>query len=174
MIKLIILDVDGVMTNGRKFYDKDGNIICKEFCDKDWTAIKRFKALCIPVVFLSGDSFNRKIAEGRNIPFFHNVGPKEQYLHRICNTFNVFPKDCVYVGDDLFDVTIAKLVGYTFCPADAIDEMKNISVTLGTNGGNNVIMYLYNHFVDMQFIPEYVPDEMKIIYDLDSKEIKHV
>ena len=45
MIKLIILDVDGVMTDGKKYYDRDGKVVLKNFCDKDWTAIKRFRAL---------------------------------------------------------------------------------------------------------------------------------
>ena len=45
MIKLVILDVDGVMTDGKKYYDRDGKVVIKNFCDKDWTAIKRFRAL---------------------------------------------------------------------------------------------------------------------------------
>ena len=37
MIK--ILDVDGVMTDGKKYYDRDGNVVIKNFCDKDWTEV---------------------------------------------------------------------------------------------------------------------------------------
>ena len=62
MIKLILLDIDGVMTDGRKYYDKEGTVRLKTFCDKDWTAIKRFRALGIQVAFLSGDGFNANIA----------------------------------------------------------------------------------------------------------------
>ena len=50
MIKLLILDVDGVMTNGTKYYDREGTVKLKTFCDKDWTAIKRFRAIGIDVV----------------------------------------------------------------------------------------------------------------------------
>ena len=66
MIKLVILDVDGVLTDGKKYYNRDGDVLMKTFCDKDWTAIKRFKALGIKVLFLSGDPFNEKIAKNRN------------------------------------------------------------------------------------------------------------
>ena len=52
MIKLVILDVDGVLTDGKKYYNRDGDVVMKTFCDKDWTAIKRFKALGIKVLFL--------------------------------------------------------------------------------------------------------------------------
>ena len=71
MIKLLILDVDGVLTDGKKYYNRDGDVVMKTFCDKDWTAIKRFKALGIKVLFLSGDPFNEKIAKKQN--FFRTL-----------------------------------------------------------------------------------------------------
>ena len=74
MIKLVILDVDGVMTDGKKYYDRDGNVMMKNFCDKDWTAVKRFRAIGIPVVFLTGDPFNAKILSNRNLPYVVNRG----------------------------------------------------------------------------------------------------
>ena len=74
MIKLVILDVDGVMTDGKKYYDRDGNVVLKNFCDKDWTAIKRFRAIGIPVVFLTGDPFNATILKNRNLPYVVNRG----------------------------------------------------------------------------------------------------
>lgn len=172
MIKLIILDVDGVMTNGRKFYDKDGNIICKEFCDKDWTAIKRFKALDIPVVFLSGDSFNRKIAENRNIPFYHNTLPKIAYLDQICNQFKVAKSEILYVGDDLFDLEFAKAVGHRYCPRDAVPEMKEICIPIQANGGDNVIMHLFDQLSKMIMITSWNKTYMNKLYELDKQEYK--
>ena len=53
MIKLVILDVDAVMTDGKKYYDRDGKFVIKNFCDKDWNSIKRFRALGIPVLFIT-------------------------------------------------------------------------------------------------------------------------
>ena len=43
MIKLIILDIDGVLTDGRKYYGVDGIPFAKTYCDKDFTAIKRMR-----------------------------------------------------------------------------------------------------------------------------------
>ena len=60
--RLIVIDVDGVMCNG-KIYNYDGKAVGKIFNDLDWTTIKQFKALGLPVVFLTGDSFNRGIAK---------------------------------------------------------------------------------------------------------------
>ena len=60
-LKLVILDIDGVMTDGKKFYDKNGDVLCKQYNDKDFTAIKRFMATGIDVCFLSGDNWNKVI-----------------------------------------------------------------------------------------------------------------
>ena len=59
MIKLLILDVDGVLTDGNKTYDINHTCVYKKFNDRDFTAIKRFKATGINVVLLSGDIFNK-------------------------------------------------------------------------------------------------------------------
>ena len=97
MIKLILLDIDGVMTDGRKYYDKEGTVRLKTFCDKDWTAIKRFRALGIEVAFLSGDGFNANIAGNRNLPFYLNRSngkhsDKIEFLDEICSDFSVIPE----------------------------------------------------------------------------------
>ena len=71
-LKLLILDVDGILTDGKKYYDKTGMPQFKIFCDKDWTTIKRFKAIGVSVVFLTGDPFNETIGIKRNIPVIVN------------------------------------------------------------------------------------------------------
>ena len=66
-IKLIALDVDGILTDGSKLYDSSGNSTFKKFNDIDFTAIKVFKALGIEVIFITGDSSNSWLAEKRNV-----------------------------------------------------------------------------------------------------------
>ena len=63
LIKLVILDVDGVLTTGKKYYNREGEVKLKSFCDKDWTAIKRFQAIGIPVIFITGDPYNKQILD---------------------------------------------------------------------------------------------------------------
>ena len=74
MIELLILDVDGVLTDGTKVYDIDHNVLSKRYMCKDFTAIKRFIAAGVKVVMLSGDNFNKQMAEKRNIPFYCSRG----------------------------------------------------------------------------------------------------
>ena len=89
MIKLLILDVDGILTDGKKYYNNKGDVVMKTFCDKDWTAIKRFKALGTNVVFLTGDPFNKAIAKNRNIDVYINRKSgkhtdKSKYVDELC------------------------------------------------------------------------------------------
>ena len=75
MIKLVILDIDGIMTDGRKYYGLDGIPFAKTYCDKDFTAIKRIKGAGVEVCFLSGDErVNMAMAKNRNIPFYSARG----------------------------------------------------------------------------------------------------
>ena len=71
MYKLLIIDIDGVLTDGCKTYDLLGNVISKNFNDKDFTAIKRFKNN-LNVCFLTADDrVNRNIASSRKVDFYY-------------------------------------------------------------------------------------------------------
>jgi 3-deoxy-D-manno-octulosonate 8-phosphate phosphatase (KDO 8-P phosphatase) len=177
MIKLILLDVDGVLTDGKKYYDREGNVRMKTFCDKDWTAIKRFKALGIPVVFLTGDSFNVTIAENRNIDVYVNRGSthhtdKVEFLPEICKSYGVTPEEILYAGDDIFDVQISKAVGYSYCPGDACHELQKIvGRVINVKSGNNFVEALFSHLVFNKELPEFDFDEhLRKVYELDVKE----
>lgn len=176
MIELIILDVDGVLTDGRKFYDRSGAVISKTFCDKDWTVIKRFKALGIPVVFLTGDEYNRQILENRNLPVYVNRGKgfhsdKSNFLTEILTQYNATADKTLYVGDDLFDIGIMKLVGYPFCVADSPAMVQKYASRLISKGGENCLIELFEILEEEELIPRVSFDDIiNIIYELDIKE----
>jgi hypothetical protein len=176
MIKLIILDVDGVLTDGTKYYDHDGKVVLKLFCDKDWTAIKRFRAIGIPVVFITGDPYNEIILKNRNLPVVVNRGEgfhkdKVNYLTEILDDYNCLAEEVLYLGDDLFDVNIMKSVGHPYCLLDSPIIVKQNSNTLYCKAGENVIMQLFDQLEIDGVIPVVPYDEvMTKIYELDLKE----
>lgn len=178
MIKLIVLDIDGVLTNGKKIYDNTGKCVYKEFCDKDWTAIKRFQALGIDVIFLTGDpNINSNIGLNRGIKTYVNRSnnthiDKSYYLEEICTNHNVQPKNICYVGDDLFDIGIMRRVQYPFCVNDSPRMVKKYSTTLQKNGGDNVIACLFETLEDLGLIQVSDYEEvMDKIYELDKKQV---
>lgn len=177
VIKLLILDVDGVLTDGKKYYNRDGEVVMKTFCDKDWTAIKRFKAIGINVIFLTGDPFNERIAKNRNIDCIVNRKDgthtdKGDYLKNICKDYKVKPEEIAFVGDDIFDLGIMQKVKYKYCPADAPEELQEIVTDiLHESGGHNCIMVLWDTMRQAKLIPTYkITDHLKNVYDLDIKE----
>tara|TARA_R100000908_G_C3753608_1_gene147959 strand:- start:183 stop:653 length:471 start_codon:yes stop_codon:yes gene_type:complete len=153
-IKLIILDIDGVLTNSCKTYNLEGEVISKDFNDKDFTAIKRFKENGISVCFLSADNrVNKQIAKSRKIDFYYtrdfNVKDKIELLPVIKKDYNVDINDIIYVGDDLPDYKIIKALKYTYCPSDSILKIKNnVKTILKRSGGTGVIAELYDNIYD--------------------------
>lgn len=170
MIKFLFLDFDGVLTNGKKNYSKNGTCETKELCDKDFTAIKRFLSNNIPVFFLSGDPWNENIFINRNIPYLitRNL-KKEESVKPIIDQYNIPLKECAYIGDDIFDVNLLKIVGYPFCPNDAIIDCKMVSRSLAKNGGENLISYFFEYCAQHELIHT-VENEMENILLLDEKE----
>jgi len=178
MIKLIILDIDGVLTNGRKIYDSSGKCVYKEFCDKDWTAIKRFQSLDIQVVFLTGDpNINGSMGLNRGIKTYVNRSnnthiDKAYYLEEIMLNHNVEAENICYVGDDLFDIGIMKKVKYPFCVEDSPKIVKDYSRALDRRGGDNVIARLFETLEDLNLIKICKYEEiMDKIYELDKKQV---
>jgi 3-deoxy-D-manno-octulosonate 8-phosphate phosphatase (KDO 8-P phosphatase) len=112
-IDLIILDIDGIMTDGKKTYDLAGNVISKTYCDKDFTAIKRMRAAGLKVCFLSGDNrINQLMAANRNIDFYYARGvDKVSFVDSFEKKYNTTRERMLYLGDDLFDMNIMKEVG---------------------------------------------------------------
>ena len=174
MIKLLILDVDGVLTDGRKTYDDNGLGCYKVFCDKDFTAIKRLKSSNVDVCFLSGDeNVNRAVAKNRDIDFYFSRGKcKTEFLNTLAAKYNCPTSKMAFVGDDLFDLRIAQSVGYSFCPADSCREIKKEStLVLKSRGGENVVMELVDYLIDFKLIPLIEPKKvLDSVYKLDEKE----
>ena len=176
MIKLVILDVDGVMTDGTKYYDREGTVKLKTFCDKDWTAIKRFRAIGVDVVFLTGDPYNVSILENRNLHVIANRGSgyhsdKSNYLKQILEEYNCTAKETAYLGDDLFDIGIMRAVGHPYCLLDSPRIVRQTANVLDCSGGENAIMQFFDYLEIEGLIPIVTYSEViSKIYELDLKE----
>ena len=173
MIELVILDIDGVLTDGRKYYDSNGMPCMKTYCDKDFTAIKRLRGAGVNVCFLSGDEFvNKAMAKNRNIDFYSARGKdKADFVSELSSTYNTTTENMLYIGDDLFDKSIMEMVAYPFCPADACVDIKNVcghNNVLKNNGGCNVIAELVNELLLRGLVKDCT---MEDIENLDKKEV---
>ena len=172
MIKLAILDIDGIMTDGRKYYGLDGIPFAKTYCDKDFTAIKRMRGAGVSVCFLSGDErVNMAMAKNRNIDFYSARGKdKADFVEMFEQHYGVSKEEMLYIGDDLFDLSIMKKVGYAFCPKDSPNKLKcycgpkNI---IPRNGGQNVVAKMVDTLLERNMIRDCTMEEIEA---LDKKE----
>jgi len=174
-VKLLLLDVDGVLTSGYKTYSETGLCTHKEFADIDFTAIKRFKASGVHVALLSGDEFiNKSIASNRNLPFWFTRGkPKSEFFDEVYSYFNInLSTISAFVGDDIFDLCAMKASTIPVCPANScIDVQKYCSneengINLVRNGGKGCIDELYYYYVNSNGINA----SIEKVYNLDSDE----
>jgi len=177
-IRLVILDIDGVLTDGTKSYDSEGKVSHKRFNDKDFTAIKRLKSSGVSVCFLSGDkNVNEEIANKRGIDFYFSRSAdgsldKSSFLPLLYDKYGANKDTTVYVGDDLFDLDIILKVKYSYCPSDAIYDIKlwckaSCNGVLERKGGEGVVSDLYEDLVRKHLI---IPAEFKDVVKIDKIE----
>ena len=139
MIKLLILDVDGCLTDGKIIYSSDGTET-KNFNVKDGLAISSWIKMGFDVAIITGR--NSKIVEHRanelGIKYlYQGVKDKEIVLRELVALLNVDLCEVAAIGDDLNDYKMLKSVGRSFTPSDGVKEIKElVSTTLTCKGGN--------------------------------------
>lgn len=124
-IKLLILDVDGVMTDGRIIFDSNG-IESKFFNVKDGHGIKMLQRAGIEVAIISGRESkvvaNRAAELGIDRVFQKSLNKIEPYLKLLADT-GLKDEDVAFIGDDLIDIPVLKKTGFSAAPADAVAEV---------------------------------------------------
>lgn len=178
-VKLVIADFDGIYTDGTKSYDGEGFCITKSMCDRDFTATKRFRALGIKFIVITGDEWNIDVLNRRKIPYYisrHNNKhiPKESFLPSIQQRFGVSLNETVYIGDDLFDISIMKELGCenSFCPRNSPDIVLDYcNENFYSFSGNGCISHLFDHLEQQGRIPR-IPfeDIFPKMLELDKEE----
>ena len=178
MFKLLILDVDGVLTTGLKTYDINGDVISKTFGDRDFTAIKEFICAGINTIFLSGDQqVNAEVAKKRGIPFFYSRRDSGQLSKADCakeilGKYQVDKKETIFVGDDLFDAEMRTFCGFMACPANSHYLMKRHSdLILNTSSGYGCIQELFEYMVSNAMIKE--PSKESVIQRDSNESVKY-
>ncbi|MDH3455169.1 MAG: HAD-IIIA family hydrolase [Desulfuromonadales bacterium] len=125
-IKLLLLDVDGVMTDGRIIYDNDGGET-KAFDVKDGHGLKLLQRAGIRVGIITGrqSAIVAKRAAELGIELVYQ-GAKDKSLpfNEIMQTLALKPEEIAYVGDDIVDLPVMRKVGFAATVADAVDDVK--------------------------------------------------
>ena len=145
-IKLIVSEVDGVITNGVDSIDTMNNTLFKAFYSADFEIINKLKKY-FTFVFLSADpSISYGVMRTRNIPFYFTK-PKEKkidVLKQIIYRYNATPENVMYIGSKLSDVDCMKLAEVSICTFNSLGEISSLSnYVTDSVGGDGVIGEVY-------------------------------
>jgi Low specificity phosphatase (HAD superfamily) len=139
-IKLIVYDFDGVMTDNMVYLDQDGKESV-QINRSDGLGVSEIKKMGIRQLILSTEK-NPVVsmrAKKLKIECLQGVDNKQIVLRDYCNQNKIQIKTVAYVGNDINDKEAMEMVGYSFCPSDAHESIKNIShYTLKSKGGGGV------------------------------------
>ncbi|HEX9024791.1 MAG TPA: HAD-IIIA family hydrolase [Geobacteraceae bacterium] len=124
-IKLLLLDVDGVMTDGRIVFDANG-VESKFFNVKDGHGIKMVQRAGIEIGIISGRQSqvvaNRAAELGITHVYQHSLEKITPYLDILDKT-GLDDSQVAFMGDDIIDIPVLRRVGFAAAPADAADEV---------------------------------------------------
>ncbi len=151
-IKLVLTDVDGVLTDAGMYYSENGDEL-KKFNTHDGMAFRLLRDKGIKTGIITSEQ--TKIVENRarklKVDYLYQGmfgGNKLKAAKDICKKEGTSLAEIAYVGDDLNCKELLLNVGFAFCPSDAVKEIKSLSniFVLNSKGGEGVIRELYNIF----------------------------
>lgn len=126
-IRLLVMDVDGTLTDGRIYIDAHGEAM-KAFDVRDGYGIAHIlPTIGVTPVIITGrcSQIVEQRAKELKIKELHQgISDKFVQLKSIAEKFNVRPDEIAYIGDDLNDLECICYCGVTACPQDAVDEVK--------------------------------------------------
>ncbi|KAA6302434.1 MAG: 3-deoxy-D-manno-octulosonate 8-phosphate phosphatase KdsC [Candidatus Ordinivivax streblomastigis] len=127
-IKLILTDIDGVWTDGGMYYDQTGNE-WKKFHTYDSAGVLFCHQRNIPVGIITGEETEivKRRAEKLKIDYlFQGVSNKLETAGKLCDELKIDLSEVAYIGDDINDVELLKVVGFSACPNSAPEYIKGI------------------------------------------------
>lgn len=138
MIKLLILDVDGCMSDGKIIYTADG-LELKNFNVKDGFAIKAWVKMGHTAAIITGR--NSSIVEHRAkeldiAHLYQGVKDKRAVAIEMCAELGIEPHEVAVIGDDLNDYNLLQWAGQAYTPRDGSEYLKNIADVLERRGGD--------------------------------------
>lgn len=139
-VKLIALDVDGVLTDNSLLCTEDGQLL-RTMNARDGYAMAKCIHEGIAIIIITGGSSDgvlKRLEKLGNIKVFSGIHRKLDVLKQYCEENNISPEQTLYMGDDILDLQCISWAGLSACPQDAAREVKEtaqyISILPGGRG----------------------------------------
>ena len=141
-IKLLLLDVDGVLTDGQITYGS-GNVETKSFNVKDGLGIRLLQSAGIQIGIVTGrtsEALMHRCTDLGITMIYDGVKAKGDLFETILSTSGFLPHEVAFMGDDLPDIPLLRKVGISIAVADAHDLVKkNADMVTLKNGGEGAV-----------------------------------
>jgi len=150
LIKLLVLDVDGCLTDGKIVYNSEG-VESKSFNVKDGLAIRTFQEIGGKVAIITGRT--SKVVEKRagelKVSHLHQgIRYKLEVLEQICKIENITMDEVAAIGDDLNDYKMLQASKLSFTPVDGAKDIKElVDITLHVKGGEGAVREMIEYIV---------------------------
>ena len=150
-IKLVITDVDGVLTDGGMYYNEKGEYM-KKFNTRDSMGMELLLQNEIKTIFMTRE--NSQIVKERAkkiqiVDLYLDVQEKEKTIPEILKKYDVTEDEIAYIGDDVNDLEIMKIVGFSASPNDGTNIVKKTAdYTCEKDGGKGVFREVAELIID--------------------------
>lgn len=156
-IKMLVFDVDGVMTDGSITYDENG-VEYKTFNAKDGHGLAKMLKYGFLTAVITGrknGTVERRAQDLRFSEVYQGVKNKLPILEAIMQKYGLDFSEVSYMGDDEPDMQILEKVAISACPADAVEKVKNIcNFVSSKDGGKGAVRELCDFIFDAQNVDE--------------------
>ena len=153
-IKLIVTDVDGVLTDGGMYYSSKGDTL-KKFHVIDGMAVSILKRNTIPTVIITKErnQIVKQWSAKMNIDkLFDGIKNKEKIVPKLCKLYSLSENNIAYIGDDVNDLEILMSIGFSITPKDGNLEVKKIVDYICKNsGGEGVLREICDLIISVKF-----------------------
>ena len=144
-IRLMVCDVDGVLTDGGLNYDEDGRVV-KRFDVRDGLAVRMLQRAGITVALLSGGRSGAIEQRARHLGIAHcrtGVGDKQAGLEELRRELDMGQEATAFLGDDLNDLAVRPVTGLLVAPADGASGLRHqADWVLRSRGGDGALREL--------------------------------
>lgn len=152
-IKAFAFDVDGVLTDGSVISTTDGDLV-RTFDSKDGFGIRMAIMNNYPIGIITGGQSPSIVNRFKtfNIQDIYQFSRnKVPHFLDFCNKYALSPEEVAYVGDDLPDISVLKICGLSVCPADAVNEVKDVCDYISLyKGGKGCVRELIEQVLKLQ------------------------
>lgn len=149
-IKILVLDVDGTLTDGKIYIDSNG-IESKSFHVKDGLAISQLISSGIECAIITGRTSKIVSIRAKELGIkylYQGVYNKVDQLNSLLLDLGLTKYNCAYIGDDINDLDIIKMVSFSACPKDAaLEIIKESDFVSKYNGGYGAVREIIEYIL---------------------------